>query len=68
MIFIAQLLFYFISLFGYSLRNKEVKRKSIFVPLYFIFMNLNVIKAVPYLIKNKGKGSWEKAKRIYTTS
>ena len=68
LIFIAQLLFYFISLLGYSLRNKEVKRKSVFVPLYFIFMNLNVIKAVPYLIKNKGKGSWEKAKRIYTTS
>ena len=59
-----QTIFYIIAYVGYCLRNKQVKRKSIYVPLYFLFMNLNVIKGIGYLTKNKGKGSWEKAKRI----
>ncbi|MFA6336111.1 MAG: glycosyltransferase family 2 protein [Bacteroidales bacterium] len=61
---LLQLLFYFFGLLGSILANKEIKNKLLFVPYYFLFMNISVIKGFVYLMKKrKGDGTWEKAKR-----
>ncbi|MDL2264961.1 glycosyltransferase family 2 protein [Parabacteroides sp. OttesenSCG-928-G21] len=60
---IAQLLFYLAGYIGYKLEQKQMRNKLVFIPYYFLFMNINVIRGFFYLKKNKGKGAWEKAKR-----
>ena len=63
-ILMLQLLFYILGYWGYYLSTKQIKNKILFVPYYFLFMNLNVIKGFNYLLKkNKGVGTWEKSKR-----
>lgn len=63
LIFASQLLFYGIAAWGYIMRDREIKMKILFLPMYFTFMNLNPFYGIQYLIKNRGKGAWEKAKR-----
>lgn len=58
-----QILFYAMAWLGAIQAKKQIKVKILFIPYYFTFMNLNVLKAFLYLKKNKGKGTWEKAKR-----
>lgn len=65
---ILQLLFYAAALGGYLMSRKNIKNKFLFVPYYFIFMNLCVFKGAVYLARNKGKGAWEKAKRAGNTT
>lgn len=60
-----QVLFYLMGLWGYYLSRKHIKNKILFIPYYFLFMNVNVIRGFRYLSKRKGSGSgaWEKARR-----
>lgn len=58
-----QLLFYGLGYWGYYLSTKQIKNKLLFIPYYFLFMNVNVLKGIRYLKKKKGSGAWEKAKR-----
>lgn len=60
---LLQILFYLLGLMGKLVENKNVNIKIIFVPYYFLFMNINVIQGIRYLIKKRGEGTWEKAKR-----
>ncbi len=61
----AQLMFYLIALWGAINRERNIKYKFLFIPYYFLFMHLSVIKGFFYLIKRgRGDGSWEKAKRL----
>ena len=60
---IAQLLFYSAAYWGYALSKRQIKNKFLYVPYYFVFMNINVLKGAFYLKKKKGSGAWEKAKR-----
>lgn len=60
---ILQILFYLTGLWGYYLSTKQIKNKFLFIPYYFLFMNINVIKSVNYLLKKRGTGIWDKAKR-----
>ena len=62
-ILILQCLFYIAGLWGYYLSTKSIKNKFLFIPYYFLFMNVNVIRGFFYLMKKKGRGVWEKAKR-----
>jgi cellulose synthase/poly-beta-1,6-N-acetylglucosamine synthase-like glycosyltransferase len=60
-----QLLFYLLAYFGKRMEDRKLRNKFLFVPYYFLFMNINVIKGFIYLIKKKrGDGTWEKAKRV----
>ena len=52
-----------IGYWGYYLSTKQIKNKLLFIPYYFLFMNVNVLKGIRYLKKKKGNGAWEKAKR-----
>ncbi len=58
-----QILFYLLGFLGYYLSTRQIKNKILFVPYYFLFMNLNVLKGIGYLKKKKGTGAWEKARR-----
>lgn len=61
---LLQTCFYIMGFAGKVLADRKVKNKVLFVPYYFLFMNINVIHGLFYLIrKNKGDGTWEKAKR-----
>lgn len=60
---VLQILFYVLGLWGYYLSTKQIKNKLLFIPYYFLFMNVNVLKGIGYLKRKRGTGVWEKAKR-----
>lgn len=60
---LLQLIFYFTAILGNMYAKKQIRKKALYIPFYFLFMNLNVIKGIKYLKKKKGSGVWEKAKR-----
>lgn len=62
-VLILQLLFYAAAYAGYRMEQRNLRNKLLFIPYYFIFMNINVIRGFFYLNKNKGNGVWSKAKR-----
>ena len=58
-----QLLFYLAALAGYLLARAGKKNKLLYIPYYFLFMNVNVFRGIHYLFSHKSNGAWEKAKR-----
>ena len=64
-ILMAQMVFYAAGIYGYYKANQSVRSKKVYIPYYFLFMNINVIKGIAYLNKRQGKtdGSWDKAQR-----
>lgn len=61
---ILQVCFYLAAWRGYQLSTRKMKNKILFIPYYFLFMNINVFKGIAYLRKKKGNdGTWEKARR-----
>ena len=62
-IWILQILFYLGAFIGYWLSTKGRKNKLLYVPYYFLFMNLNVFRGINYLRSHQQSGTWEKAKR-----
>lgn len=58
-----QIIFYAAAIGGGALERIGKKSKLLFIPYYFVFMNINVFRAVGYLRKNRGCGTWERAKR-----
>lgn len=62
-IWILQILFYLAAFGGYLLEQNGRKNKLLYVPYYFLFMNINVFRGMHYLRTHQGGGTWEKAKR-----
>lgn len=64
-ILVLQGLFYLCAWRGYALARRKLKNKYLFIPYYFLFMNLNVLQGAGYLRRRRGQktGTWEKAKR-----
>jgi len=62
-IWILQILFYLAAFGGYQLEQHGRKNKLLYVPYYFLFMNINVFRGMHYLKTKQGGGTWEKAKR-----
>ena len=62
-IWILQVLFYLATLASWMLEKQGRKNKLLYVPYYFLFMNLNVFRGMKYLSTHKTSGAWEKAKR-----
>ena len=62
-IWMLQILFYLAAWGGYMLEQHGKKNKWLFVPYYFLFMNINVFRGMHYLRTHQGGGAWEKAKR-----
>lgn len=62
-IWVLQLVFYLAAYLGYMLEQYGRRNKLLYVPYYFLFMNLNVFRGMTYLRTHKSSGAWEKAKR-----
>ena len=62
-IWILQVLFYLAALASWLLEKQGRKNKLLYVPYYFLFMNLNVFRGMKYLSTHSTSGAWEKAKR-----
>lgn len=60
----GQILFYLMVLLGWHLARRSTQSKLLFVPYYFLFMNINVFKGRVYLKNFKGNAVWEKAERV----
>lgn len=61
---LLQVIFYLMAYCGFRLHQRGIKSKLLYIPYYFVFMNLNVFSGIRYLWNNKNKGgSWEKSKR-----
>jgi hypothetical protein len=48
---------------GYVLSLRGTKNRWLYVPYYFLFMNLNVFIGAHYFITHRKRGTWEKARR-----
>lgn len=62
-IWILQVLFYLAAFVSWLLEKQGRKNKLLYVPYYFLFMNLNVFRGMKYLSTHSTSGAWEKAKR-----
>jgi hypothetical protein len=56
-------MFYLAAFGGYLLEQHGHKNKLLYVPYYFLFMNINVFRGMHYFKTHQGGGAWEKAKR-----
>ncbi len=60
----CQAAFYMLCVIGCADARSGRKRTLTYIPMYFLFMNLNVFAGIRYLWnKKKGTGAWERAKR-----
>lgn len=60
---LLQILFWLAGLSGKILDDKGKRTGPLFIPYYFLFMNLNVLQGFLYLYKKRGDGTWERAAR-----
>jgi hypothetical protein len=60
---LMQIIFYLSAFLGHILKNTGHRNKLLYVPCYFLFMNLNVFDGISYLSTHKTSGVWEKARR-----
>ena len=60
---VLQALFYAAAAMGWLLDKLGRKSKLLYVPYYFMFMNVNVFRGISYLSTHHTSGTWEKAKR-----
>lgn len=61
--FLAQTVFYAAALWGWILANRNLKVKALYIPYYFVFMNLSVFIGFYKWIRKKQSAVWEKAAR-----
>jgi cellulose synthase/poly-beta-1,6-N-acetylglucosamine synthase-like glycosyltransferase len=61
--FLAQTVFYAVALAGWILANRNVKIKILYIPYYFLFMNLSVFIGFYRWYLNKQSSVWEKSAR-----
>ena len=64
---IAQLVFYLLAIVGWTFANKNVKVKAVYIPYYFLFMNVSVFLGFNRFIKKKQTVLWEKASRKHAS-
>ena len=62
-ILILQALFYLAAIIGWLMARAGKKNRLLYIPYYFLFMNVNVFRGMVYLHNHKNTGAWEKAKR-----
>jgi cellulose synthase/poly-beta-1,6-N-acetylglucosamine synthase-like glycosyltransferase len=60
---VLQVFFYTTATAGALMAKMGRKSKLLYVPYYFLFMNLNVFRGINYLRTHKSSGTWEKAQR-----
>lgn len=59
----AQACFYLAAMTGWIFANRNMKIKGLYIPYYFLFMNLSVIWGLKRFLKGQQSVLWEKAAR-----
>ena len=62
-IWLLQIAFYLTAYTGYQAERSGHHNRLLYIPYYFLFMNMNVFQGMRYLHNHQGGGTWEKAKR-----
>jgi poly-beta-1,6-N-acetyl-D-glucosamine synthase len=62
----AQLFFYMLAVTGWIYANRNIKLKALYVPYYFLFMNLSVFLGFFRFLQKRQTVLWEKAARRKT--
>lgn len=62
-IFLLQCLFYICAVLGYAKKDDPNNSKVFYIPYYFLFMNINVMRGIYYLLNRRFVGGWEKSQR-----
>jgi len=62
-LFYLQMLFYLLALLGWVAENRKIKVRILYVPFYFIMMNVAVYLGFIRFIKKQQSVNWERAKR-----
>jgi cellulose synthase/poly-beta-1,6-N-acetylglucosamine synthase-like glycosyltransferase len=62
-ILVMQLLFYATAIAGWLQARRRKPGRLLYIPYYFMFMNVNVFRGIGYLRTHSHSGAWEKAKR-----
>lgn len=63
LILVMQLSFYFSGLLGWFYANRNIKIKALYIPYYFLFMNISVFWGFKRFLKGQQSVLWEKAAR-----
>ncbi len=62
-ILLLQTLFYLAAIISWLLERHGRHSRLLYIPHYFLFMNLNVFRGMKYLMTHNTSGAWEKAQR-----
>lgn len=60
---ILQLAFYVLAFVGYIFRNSKTRLQIIFIPFYFVFMNVALFTGFIDFLRNRNHTIWEKVNR-----
>lgn len=60
---ILQIAFYMLAFIGYLFRNSKTRLQIIFIPFYFVFMNVALFTGFLDFLKNRNHTIWEKVNR-----
>lgn len=63
LLLLSQVFFYFLAFLGYKLQSYKTKVKFLFIPFYFIFMNLAVYRGFYRILLGKQSVLWDRASR-----
>jgi len=63
LILAMQIFFYLLAVSGWVFANRDIKIKALYVPYYFLFMNISVIWGFKRFLKGQQSVLWEKAAR-----
>jgi biofilm PGA synthesis N-glycosyltransferase PgaC len=64
-VFVMQTVFYTLGLAGWLFASRNMKIRALYIPYYFLFMNVSVFLGFSRFIRRKHTSVWEKAARDY---
>ena len=62
-VLVLQGLFYLLGITGWIYASRNIRLKAVYIPFYFLFMNLSVFIGFSRFLRNKQTVLWEKAAR-----
>jgi poly-beta-1,6-N-acetyl-D-glucosamine synthase len=62
-VLLVQAVFYALALTGWVFASRDLRMKALYIPYYFLFMNLSVFMGFYRFIRKKQSSVWEKAAR-----
>lgn len=68
LLFVAQVIFYFLSILGLLFERRNIKIKVFFIPYYFCLMNYAVLAGIIRYFNKNQSAAWEKSRRKVSVS